>query len=76
MQTDEINDWLDNRISVISSALRSEERFSDSTLRFEFWTCGTFDEDAMALLKKARAGTRRYQIEWKDGAAVRDYAAK
>ena len=62
------------RIPIITSAHRAENRFSDSTLRYEFWTCGTFHPDAVHMLQKAKAATTKYQIEWKDGAAVRKYA--
>lgn len=74
VQKAEIEEWLTKRIPTINAAHRAEERFGDSTLRFEFWTCGTFHPDAVEVLHKARAATAKYQIDWKDGSAVRSYA--
>lgn len=73
---EEIEEWLKKRIPVINGAHRGEERFSDSTLRFEFWTCGTFHSDATAILQKAKVTTKKYEIGWKDGTAMADYSKK
>jgi len=70
----EIEDWLSQRVSTINGAHREQERFSDSTFRFEFWTCGGFHPSALARLIKAKAHTKKYEIDWKDGSAVREYA--
>jgi hypothetical protein len=74
VQKDEIEEWLTKRIPVIHSAHRAENRFSDSAFRYEFWTSGTFHADAAHLLGTAKAATTKYQIDWKDGAAVSAYA--
>jgi hypothetical protein len=74
VRAEEISDWLERRIPVINSAHRSEGRFVSSSVRFEFWTCGTFEEEALRLLEVAKDRTRKYAIEWKDGPAVRQYA--
>ena len=74
VRAEEISDWLERRIPVINSAHRSEGRFASSSVRFEFWTCGTFEEEALRLLQVAKDRTRKYEIEWKDGPAVRQYA--
>jgi hypothetical protein len=71
---EEVEDWLTKRIPAIDSAHRAEERFSDSTFLYEFWTCGTFGPDALRLLENARAATKKYRIEWKDGTGVMEYA--
>lgn len=70
----EVSKWLENRIPTINSAHRAERRFDNSTICFEFWTCGAFDDEALRLLKSARNRTRRYTIGWKDGSAVGEYA--
>ena len=44
-----------------------------ATFEFEFWTCGSFDADATARLQTAKSRTHKYEIDWKDGAAVREY---
>jgi len=74
VQKEEIEEWLTDRIPVIRSAHHAEDRFSDSSFRFEFWTCGSFHSDAVQMLQKAKADTKKYQIEWKDGPSVRKYA--
>src|SRR5690606_16004879 len=71
---DEMSAWLKEKVPVIYSAHREQQRFDGCEIGFEFWTCGGFDEKALALLKEARKKTRKYRISWKDGAAVRDYA--
>lgn len=71
---EEIELWLKEKVPVIYKAHRQEERFDGTTINFEFWTCGVFDAKATALLEAARDKTRKYQIGWKDGAAVRTYA--
>ena len=62
------------RIPIIHSAHRAENRFSDCAFRYEFWTSGTFHADAAHLLHTAKAATTKYQIDWKDGAALSAYA--
>ena len=58
----------------LNAAHRAEERFSDSAFRYEFWTCGKFHPDAVHMLQKAKTDTSKYQIGWKDGSSVREYA--
>jgi len=74
VRQEEVEEWLTKRVPIINNSHRREERFSDSRLRFEFWTCGTFDVEAVDFMKKAVAKTSKYDIAWKDGAAVREYA--
>jgi hypothetical protein len=71
----EIEAWL-RKISFLYSSHRGQERFVNSNITFEFWTCGTFDADALALLEKTQQSLRKYSIAWKDGKAVRKYASK
>ena len=74
VREEEISDWLERRVPIINSAHRFERRFDNSSTRFEFWTCGTFDEDTLSLLQIAKDRTRKYGIDWSDGLAVRQYA--
>lgn len=53
-----------------------QERFQGVEFHAEFWTTGTFSPEALERLEKARDGTRRYHIGWKDGVEVRHYAAR
>jgi hypothetical protein len=43
-------------------------------LRHEVWTCGSFHPDALHLLQKAKATTLKYEIDWKDGTGIQEYA--
>jgi hypothetical protein len=70
----QVEDWLHTRIPTIYRAHRQEERFQDSQLRFELWTSAVISTDALVLLQQSRANTRKYEIAWKDGPAVRDYS--
>lgn len=71
---EEAEEWLTKRIPTINAAHRAEERFSDSDFRHEFWTCGSFHPDALHLLQQAKANTTKYEIDWKDGAGIQEYA--
>jgi hypothetical protein len=73
---DEIEDWLKRRVPRIAGHHRSENRFRGSSMTFEFWTCGTFSVEALDMLSEAAARTKKYQIAWKDGQAVRKFARR
>jgi hypothetical protein len=75
-QSLEVEDWLSKKVATIHKAARQERRFDGCNLRFEFWTSGGFDPDALQTLRHARANTRKYEIGWKDGDAIRQYARK
>jgi hypothetical protein len=72
----EAEEWLHKRVPIISKGLRQREGYSDKKLRFELWTCGSFSDEALDLLKDARGKTTKYEIAWRDGSAVRAYAAQ
>jgi len=74
MGPDEVETWLTEKIPVIYSALRKEDRFSNATFNFGLWTTGKFHPDAVKLLKDAKSKTRKYGIDWRDGPAVRKYS--
>jgi hypothetical protein len=71
-----IEKWITEKVPLIHRVLRREKRFQESLSHFEFWTCGSFSEEARTRLENAAANTRRYTLGWKDGPAVRAYAAK
>jgi hypothetical protein len=70
----EVDEWITKRIPIIANAHRQQQRFDGGTLRFEFWTCGGFEPEAMQLINEAKERTKKYQIAWKDGQAISDYA--
>lgn len=71
-----VQTWLEQKVPTIYGALRQAGRFEDSRFRFEYWSCGTFDDDALATLADAKRRTRRYSIDWKDRTAIETYAGK
>jgi hypothetical protein len=71
-----VEKWLTEKVPLIHRVLRREGRFQESAFHFEFWTCGSFSDEALTLLKDAAAHTGRYFLGWKDGTAVRAYAGK
>lgn len=70
-----IEEWLTEKMPLIYRLVRRENRFRESAIHFEFWTCGSFSPEAEALLKEIAGRTRKYAIGWKDGEAVRAYVA-
>jgi hypothetical protein len=71
---DDVEKWLHKSVPTAYRALRGEQRFQASTIRFELWTSGLLDPETVALLSAARDKTTKYQIAWRDGSAVREYA--
>lgn len=69
----EIERWIKDRIPTSYGALVEQD--SSIQIAFEYWTCGTFDDDALNLLSEAAASTRRYKITWKSGDDIRQYAS-
>jgi hypothetical protein len=39
----EVEEWLTDKVPVIYKAHRQQQRFDGAAIRFEFWTCGSFD---------------------------------
>lgn len=72
----DIETWLTDKVPRIQNWATREERFQGCKFHYEFWTCGTFAPDALQRLAAAKADTSRYQIGWRDGAEVRQYAAR
>ncbi len=70
----EVSDWLNRQVPRIVSWINSEKRFSGYEKYFELWTSGTFSYDAIELLRETRNNTKRYNIDWKSGIDVLEYA--
>jgi hypothetical protein len=71
-----VEEWFTTRVPVIFRVLGSEARFHDCKFHFEYWTCGSFDDEALEFLTKIKERTKKYEIGWKDGKAVREYVSK
>jgi hypothetical protein len=73
---DKIDRWLTKKIPVIRSALMAETRFRNVQFSFEYWTSGRFAPDALQRLQKAQRETSKYDIGWRDGPGVVQYASE
>jgi len=73
---DLIEDWLTQRVARVHRVLAAEARFRNCAFHYQYWTCGSFAPDALALLRKMAGQTKKYSIGWKDGQAVRAYASR
>ncbi len=51
-----------------------EVRFKNTNMSFEYWTSGEFSEEAIRYLKKKSAETKKYNIDWKNGKDILEYA--
>ena len=45
-------------------------------MSFEYWTSGEFSEEAVQYLKKKASETKKYNIAWKNGTDILEYARK
>ena len=59
---DEISAWLKEKVPVIYSAQREQQRFAGCEIGLKFWTYGGFDDRALAPLKEARKNTCKYRF--------------
>ena len=73
VSVDEVDDWL-RRIPIFRDYIRAQQTLSEADLRFELWTSGTFEPDALKKLEDQKHVRTRTPIDWKDGQAVRDHA--
>lgn len=63
---EDVEKWL-KRIPLYIAHLRNENRFKDNIIKFELWTSGTFQTDAIALLQREKKARTKHIIDWKDG---------
>lgn len=69
----DVQHWLSNRIPIMHPGLI--EKYGPScTIKFEYWTCGIFDDEAILELEKASREIKRYEISWKDGESIIKYS--
>ncbi|WP_261384434.1 nuclease-related domain-containing protein [Shewanella algae] len=67
---DAVEYWLTQQVPVFRKFALSHPDWRDKSLRFEFWTTGYFDDDALARLEKAKQNTTKYCINYKDLTSV------
>ncbi len=70
VKKEEVEEWI-RRLPVFASYIGSLPNLREHKLRFEIWTSGTFDDDAMAILRREQQNRVKAPIGWKDGSDVR-----
>ncbi|WP_018148481.1 hypothetical protein [Henriciella marina] len=70
----EVQKWYEDRVPLIYSILSSGGTYTGKTFRFEFWTNGPINDDAVEWLQKQNTEFDNYSVGWRDGQAVKDYA--
>lgn len=69
----EVETWL-QKVAIIRADYRANSYLREAEHRFEIWTSGTIDSDALRLLAEEKAKRVKAPIDWKDGLAVLDLA--
>lgn len=69
LSLDEVRTWL-AKAAVMRAHLATHPHYREAEHRFELWTSGTFEPDALAYLKSEKQKRTRAPIDWKDGDAV------
>lgn len=62
----EVEDWI-RRLPIFIAHLRTHPQFREAKLRFEIWTSGSFEPDAVELLELEKIKRIKNPIAWKDG---------
>lgn len=70
---DEVEEWLDKKVPRIRKYFLSQDYFKNHAMKFEFWITGQFTPRAIDYLRARKQQITKYQLDWKDGAAVREY---
>ena len=65
----EVEEWL-RKIPTFRAHFRGHSSFREAEHRFEIWTSGTINQDALALLEHEKAKRTKAPIAWKDGQSV------
>lgn len=68
----DVLDWLNRKIPRVREWLLTQNDHQNATMRFEFWTSGSFDEDARRMLQRALS-VKKYSIGTKEGVDVEHY---
>lgn len=71
---EEVRKWYEDRVPLIYSILSNGGEYTHKPFRFEFWTNGPINDDAVEWLEKQPAEFEHYSMGWRDGQAVKNYA--
>lgn len=67
----EVETWL-QKVAIIRANYGANPYLREAEHRFEIWTSGTIDPDALKVLTEEKAKRVKAPIDWKDGLAVLD----
>jgi hypothetical protein len=73
---DEVKYWLEKQVPIIRASQKYEQRFNNKDSVFEFWTTGSFEEEALKYLDERKQNINKYEINWRDGEYVLEEAKK
>ena len=75
VSNEEVEDWL-RRLPIFKAHVRSNPTLSEADIRFEFWTSGDFEPNAMATLERQKQQRTKMPIDWKNGNQIRALSIK
>jgi hypothetical protein len=73
---DEVEYWLTRRVPRIRNWFLEQEDWRNATHYFEIWTSGEFTDEAAEYLEARKRETEKYQIDFRDGSGVGQYATR
>ncbi|MCW3848100.1 hypothetical protein OF829_12690 [Sphingomonas sp. LB-2] len=73
---EEVQKWHGDRVPLIYKILSSDGAYTDKHFRFEIWSNGPFNDDAVAWLSGQTLDFGVFSMGWRDGEAVKEYADK
>lgn len=68
---EEVAEWIKKKAPRIHKHFRVQDNYQNRVFRFEFWTSGSFTDDARQLAASISASTSRYEVELVAGPDVR-----
>ncbi len=72
---EDVEEWL-GKIPIMKDYVETSTHIREYKPIYEFWTTGTFQEEALLKLKAEKSKRKKQSIAWKDGQNVRDTASK
>ncbi|WP_342075008.1 hypothetical protein [Yoonia sp. SS1-5] len=76
VDADEVEAWIRTKAHRLHKHFRAQETLQSRAFSFEFWTSGSFTEDALKLAETISNETERYCVDLKTGPDVRSLITK
>ena len=73
---EEVRKWYEDRVPLAYAILSNDGAYDDKPFRFEFWTNGPINDDAVEWLEAQNHDFIGFSTGWRDGEAVKAYAGK